>query len=111
MKLLAHYTIFGNEILNLHTFDIENGTITHHKVVEETAHTEFIQGILIIAGNISPDNISELNRIISNNKNLNLRLISEKIREFLWENNLIYAPKGKFSLLISTYPDYILSKL
>ena len=105
MRLLAHYTIFGENIFNLHTFDIEKGNIKHNRVAEETAHTAFIQGILIFARHLTEDKISEINKTES------LRIIAEKIAAYLIENKMSFAENNDFSLLISTYPDFILLKL
>ena len=48
MKLLAHYTVFDGNVFHLHTFDVTPEGITHSPVKAETAHTEFIEGILVI---------------------------------------------------------------
>ncbi len=111
MRLLAHYTIFGEDIFNLHTFDIEKGNIKHNRVAGETAHTAFIQGILIFARHLTEDKISEINNIVAENKTESLRIIAEKIAAYLIENKMTFDENNDFSLLISTYPDFILSKL
>lgn len=109
MKLLAHYTIFGNEIFNLHTFEIENDIISHTKAIEETAHTAFVQGILIIAGNTKTNDIDKLNNLIAENKDADLRTLSEKIAKFIKDNGLYYTPNSKVTILTASYPDFLIS--
>ncbi len=105
MRILAHYTVYNNDIFNLHVFDIEEQHITHFPVEVETAHTLFLQGILIVAGSqINEQDIDNLHRLIEENRKQPLSELAKTLNSYLSGHSLHYCPGTLPKLLKVTFP-------
>lgn len=105
MRILAHYTVYKNEVFNLHIFDIAEQNITHFPVKVETAHTLFLQGILIIANeHITEQHIEHIHRQIEDNRELPLNELAHTLNSYLSENRLHYSDDSTPKLLKVTFP-------
>lgn len=110
MKLLAHYTIFGDSIYHLHTFDC-NENIAHTKVSVETPNTAFIQGLLIVTSDDSQDTITNLSYIINSHIHNSITKAAKEAAKYISEKGIGYSIEKPYFLLISEYPDYLVSKI
>ncbi len=98
MRTLAHYTVYDSEVYNLHTFEFKpDGSVTHFTTPAETAHTRFIEGILIASGPLSEVVRSQIADLLTQN-HASPRQLATKLAE------IIPAGKTVTHLYQVTYP-------
>lgn len=62
MRFLAHYTVYNGLVLHLNVVDLNEGKVDYFAVKEETAHTLFIEGILLICNELNAENLNCINK-------------------------------------------------
>lgn len=62
MRFLAHYTLYDGSIFHLNVVDLKEGKVSYFSVKEETAHTLFIEGILMICNELNAENLKLINK-------------------------------------------------
>ena len=111
MKLLAHYTIFDGNVFHLHTFDVTPEGITHSPVKAETAHTEFIEGILIIGSSDISGLTQRLAEITQSFGIQGIASAADGICRSLIETDTNYKPKQPVGLIKITYPHFLVAEI
>ena len=111
MKLLSHYTIFDGNVFHLHTFDVTPEGITHSPVKAETAHTEFIEGILVIGSADITAIRARLHDIAQANGIAGIASAADCICQTLIETDTNYKPKQPIGLIKITYPHFLVAEI
>ncbi|MGM9832735.1 MAG: hypothetical protein ACI31A_03495 [Candidatus Limisoma sp.] len=111
MRLLAHYTVFAGDVFHLHNFDVTPGGITHRPVVAETAHTEFVEGILVIGSADIAALRARLRDIAQANGSAGIANAARLICHTLDESDTNYKPGHPVGLIKITYPLFLVSEI
>lgn len=111
MRLLAHYTVFAGDVFHLHNFDVTSGGITHRPVVAETAHTEFVEGILVIGSADIAALGATLRDIAQANASTGIAGAAQLICRTLDETDTNYKPEQPVGLIKITYPQFLVSEI
>lgn len=111
MRLLAHYTVFAGDVFHLHNFDVTPGGITHSPVTAETAHTEFVEGILVIGSADIAALGARLRDIAQANGSAGIAGAAQLICRTLDETHTNYKPKQPVGLLKIAYPQFLVSEI
>lgn len=112
MRILSHYTICDGSVFHLHVFDIDetSGSIAHFPVTEETAHTLFLQGILVIGHDIFSLQ-KEINAISSRIPDIGLGAAARQIALLLHQDRNASQKSEHLAMAQIVAPNYICQKL
>ena len=111
MRLLAHYTVFAGNVFHLHNFDVDHEGIAHSPVAAETAHTEFIEGILVIGSADITSIRARLHDIAQANGIAGIASTARLICKTLDKTDTNYKPKQPVGLIKITYPHFLVSEI
>ena len=85
MRFLAHYTIFNGTILHLNVVDFQDNKVDYFKVKEETAHTLFIEGILLICNELDSTQLKAINSELKTAGNKPVKEVAEAVNALLFK--------------------------